>query len=57
MWVAKSGSIATLATGFFIYLANFRPELERRLDGSAAAARRSRISRLKSAMANCSPWA
>jgi len=29
MWVAKSGSIATLATGFFIYLANFRPGLER----------------------------
>jgi basic amino acid/polyamine antiporter, APA family len=28
MWVAKSGSIATLATGFFIYLANFRPGLE-----------------------------
>jgi len=27
LWVAKSGSIATLATGFFIYLANFRPEL------------------------------
>ncbi|MBV8817018.1 MAG: amino acid permease [Acidobacteriaceae bacterium] len=27
MWVAKSGSIATLATGFFIYLTNFRPEL------------------------------
>src|SRR5205085_8394184 len=27
MWVAKSGSIATLATAFFIYLANFRPEL------------------------------
>jgi APA family basic amino acid/polyamine antiporter len=27
MWVAKSGSIATLATGFFIYLANFHPEL------------------------------
>ena len=27
MWVAKTGSIATLATGFFIYLANFRPEL------------------------------
>ena len=27
-WVAKSGSIATLATGFFYYLANFRPELE-----------------------------
>src|SRR5580698_3241210 len=26
-WVAKSGSIATLATGFYIYLANFRPEL------------------------------
>jgi len=26
--VAKSGSIATLATGFFIYLANFRPELQ-----------------------------
>ena len=23
MWVAKSGSIATLATGFFIYLTNF----------------------------------
>ncbi|HYL35828.1 MAG TPA: amino acid permease [Bryobacteraceae bacterium] len=29
MWVAKSGSIATLATGFFIYLANFQPELEK----------------------------
>ena len=28
MWVAKSGSIATLATGFFIYLANFSHELE-----------------------------
>src|ERR1700730_12016504 len=27
MWVAKSGSIATLATGFFIYLANFNPHL------------------------------
>ncbi len=25
MWVAKSGSIATLATGFFYYLANFIP--------------------------------
>jgi APA family basic amino acid/polyamine antiporter len=28
MWVAKSGSIATLATGFFLYLANFRPEMD-----------------------------
>ena len=28
-WVAKSGSVATLATAFFYYLANFRPELER----------------------------
>lgn len=28
MWVAKSGSIATLATGFFVYLANFFPALE-----------------------------
>ena len=27
MWVAKSGSIATLATGFFVYLANFFPAL------------------------------
>ncbi len=27
-WVAKSGSIATLATGFFLYLANFFPALE-----------------------------
>jgi basic amino acid/polyamine antiporter, APA family len=27
LWVAKSGSIATLATGLFLYLANFRPEL------------------------------
>lgn len=27
-WVAKSGSIATLASGFFIYLANFLPQLE-----------------------------
>jgi len=29
MWVGKSGSVATLATAFFLYLANFRPELER----------------------------
>ena len=29
MWVAKSGSIATLATGFFLYLTNFFPSLER----------------------------
>jgi basic amino acid/polyamine antiporter, APA family len=29
MWVAKSGSIATIATGFFLYLANFYPPLER----------------------------
>jgi APA family basic amino acid/polyamine antiporter len=28
MWVAKSGSIATLATAFFYYLANFRPDLD-----------------------------
>ena len=28
MWVAKSGSIATLATGFFYYLANFWPGLD-----------------------------
>jgi amino acid transporter len=27
MWVAKSGSIATLATGFFYYLTNFVPQL------------------------------
>lgn len=27
MWVAKSGSIATLATGFFYYLTNFFPQL------------------------------
>jgi APA family basic amino acid/polyamine antiporter len=27
MWVAKSGSIATLATGFFYYLTNFLPRL------------------------------
>jgi APA family basic amino acid/polyamine antiporter len=31
MWVAKSGSIATLATAFFYYLANFHPELEQNL--------------------------
>ena len=30
-WVAKSGSIATLATAFFYYLANFHPELEQAL--------------------------
>ena len=29
MWVAKSGSIATLATAFFLYLGNFFPALER----------------------------
>src|ERR1051325_7027593 len=29
MWVAKSGSIATLATGFFYYLATFFPGLDR----------------------------
>ena len=28
MWVAKSGSIATLATGFFLYLTNFFPPLD-----------------------------
>lgn len=28
MWVAKSGSIATLATGFFLYLTNFFPRLD-----------------------------
>src|SRR3954453_8098562 len=28
-WVAKAASIATLATGFFYYLANFHPELEK----------------------------
>src|SRR6266568_2612476 len=28
MWVAKSGSIATLATAFFLYLGNFHPELK-----------------------------
>src|SRR5258706_6272964 len=28
MWVAKSGSIATLATPVFLYLANFHPELK-----------------------------
>ena len=28
MWVAKSGSIATLATAFFTYMANFIPALE-----------------------------
>lgn len=28
MWVAKSGSIATLATAFFLYLANFYPALD-----------------------------
>ncbi|HLK63404.1 MAG TPA: amino acid permease [Bryobacteraceae bacterium] len=28
MWVAKSGSIATLATGFFLYVANFFPWLD-----------------------------
>jgi APA family basic amino acid/polyamine antiporter len=29
MWVAKSGSIATLATGFFLYLSNFFAPLDR----------------------------
>lgn len=29
MWVAKSGSIATIATLFFVYCANFAPGLER----------------------------
>ena len=28
LWVAKSGSIATLATGFFLYLSNFFPKLD-----------------------------
>src|SRR5579859_7226838 len=27
MWVAQSGSIATLATGFFLYLGNFFPQM------------------------------
>ena len=29
LWVAKSGSIATLATAFFYYFANFFPDLEK----------------------------
>jgi APA family basic amino acid/polyamine antiporter len=29
LWVGKAGSIATLATGFFLYLANFNPALEK----------------------------
>jgi len=29
MWVAKSASVATLATGFYLYLANFVPALSR----------------------------
>ncbi len=28
MWVAKSGSLATLATGFFLYFADFFPQLD-----------------------------
>jgi APA family basic amino acid/polyamine antiporter len=28
MWVGKSGSVATLATAFYVYLANFRHELD-----------------------------
>src|SRR3954471_15408744 len=28
MWVAKSGSIATLATGFFYYLTTFFPKMD-----------------------------
>lgn len=28
VWVAKSGSVATLATAFFVYFANFVPEAE-----------------------------
>jgi len=28
MWVAKSGSIATLGTGFFLYVTNFFPRLD-----------------------------
>src|SRR6202023_418882 len=28
MWVAKSGSIAALATGFFLYFADFFPQLD-----------------------------
>ncbi len=31
MWVAKSGSIATIATGFALYLANFYPSLDHTL--------------------------
>ena len=33
-WVAKSGSIATLATGFFLYAANFFPVLDTVLWGA-----------------------
>jgi APA family basic amino acid/polyamine antiporter len=29
MWVAKSGSIAAIATGFFLYCADFFPQLDR----------------------------
>jgi basic amino acid/polyamine antiporter, APA family len=31
MWVAKSGAIATIATGFALYLANFYPSLDHTL--------------------------
>ena len=47
MWVAKSGSIATLATGFFLYLANFFPAVGHgffRNSRAARAARRARSS-------------
>ncbi|MCO5350327.1 MAG: amino acid permease [Bryobacteraceae bacterium] len=31
MWVAKSGAVATIATGFALYLANFLPVLDERM--------------------------
>ena len=37
MWVAKSGSIATLATGFFVYLENFLSGAGWRISAHSAA--------------------
>ena len=56
MWVAKSGSIATLATAFFYYLANFRPGTRWRSVHRAPADRAGRQTARNPATASCWPW-
>ena len=56
MWVAKSGSIATLATGFFYYLTNFFPAFGRGFLHASPCPSAPTAGRSSSATGSCSPW-